>query len=135
MSEDLRSTAGVILVVLPTVMYGGVALLRYIHKRDPGYVDNPLRQNLFRAGHAHAGVLLILALVGFIYLDAADLSDGVKSVVQLCLVAPPILMPAGFFFSVVSPRATQPNRSIALVYLGAVFLAVGAVTLGIGLLR
>jgi hypothetical protein len=27
------------------------------------YMDNPLRQNFFRAGHAHAGVFAILSLV------------------------------------------------------------------------
>ena len=42
----------------------GVSLLGFISRRSPGYLDNPVRQNLFRAGHAHAGVLIILALVG-----------------------------------------------------------------------
>ena len=57
-------TAGVFLVLVPTVAYGGVSLLGFISRRSPGYLDNPVRQNLFRAGHAHAGVLIILALVG-----------------------------------------------------------------------
>jgi hypothetical protein len=135
MTKATQSTAGVILIVLPTVMYGGVSLLRLIQKRDPGYVDNPVRQNLWRAGHAHAGVLLILALVGMLYLDSADLPTALTSFVRLCLVAAPILMPAGFFFSVASPRATHPNGLIALTYLGAVMLAAGALTLGVGLLR
>jgi hypothetical protein len=26
-------------------------------------IDNPLRQNFFRAGHAHAGVIVVLSLV------------------------------------------------------------------------
>jgi hypothetical protein len=42
----------------------------------------------------------------------------------------PVLVSAGFFFSTLSPRAERPNGAIALVYLGAV----GAVTLGVGLL-
>ena len=64
MSSASLSTAGVILVLVPTVAYGGVSLLTFIRRRTPGYLDNPVRQNLFRAGHAHAGVLIILALVG-----------------------------------------------------------------------
>jgi hypothetical protein len=28
-----------------------------IFRREPGYLDNPMRQNMWRAGHAHAGVL------------------------------------------------------------------------------
>lgn len=42
---------------------------------------------------------------------------------------------AGFFLSIASPRATRPNRLIVLVYLGAVSLTVGTVTLDVGLLR
>ena len=135
MSESAQSTAGVILVVIPSVMYGGVSLLRLIQKRDPGYVDNPTRQNLWRAGHAHAGVLLILSLVGLMYLDETDFGGTAKSFVTVCLVAAPILMPAGFFLSVASPRATKPNGLIALVFVGAIALAIGTVTLGVGLLR
>jgi hypothetical protein len=46
----------------------------------------------------------------------------------------PILMSAGFFFSVLSPNAERPNRFITLVYLGGLLLALGAVTLGVSLL-
>jgi hypothetical protein len=102
-------TAGVFLVLVPTVAYGGVSLLGFISRRTPGYLDNPVRQNLFRAGHAHAGVLIILALVGLLYVDQADLGDGLKQLVRWCLAAAPILMPLGFFLSVASPRAERPT--------------------------
>ena len=62
MSKASRRHAGVLLLVFPTVIYGGTSLLMLLIG-DPAYVANPLRQNLWRAGHAHAGVLLILALV------------------------------------------------------------------------
>jgi hypothetical protein len=135
MSAASQSTAGVILVLVPTVVYGGVSLLTFIRRRTPGYLDNPVRQNLFRAGHAHAGVLIILALVGLLYVDQANLGDGLKQVVRSSLAFPPILMPLGFFLSVASPRAERPNRMILCTYAGAVLLAVGTLTLGIGLLR
>lgn len=135
MSTSSRTTAGLLLVLVPTIEFGGVVLLSYIRRRTPGYLDNPVRQNLFRAMHAHAGVLVILALVGLLYVDAPDLGDGAKSLVRACLVVPPIAMPLGFGLSVASPRATKPNGFIVLVYVGAAALAVGAVTLGIGLLR
>jgi hypothetical protein len=127
-------TAGMILVLVPTVAYGGVALLGFISRRTAGYLDNPVLQNLFRAGHAHAGVLIILALVGLLYVDQADLGDGFKQLVRTCLAFAPILMPLGFFLSVVSPRAERPNRMILFTYAGAVLLAVGTLTLGVGLL-
>jgi hypothetical protein len=46
-----------------------------------------------------------------------------------------ILISAGFFFSVLPPTATQASGVVSLIYAGAVILAVGVVTLGIGLLR
>jgi hypothetical protein len=44
-------------------------------------------------------------------------------------------MPLGFFLSVASPRAERPNRMILFTYVGGLLLAVGILTLGIGLLR
>ncbi|MGH2788444.1 MAG: hypothetical protein ACRDJV_11115 [Actinomycetota bacterium] len=134
MARSLQ-TAGVILITVPAIEFGGLSLLKFLAGRTPGYMDNPLRRGLFRAGHAHAGVLVLLALVGLMYLDQASLGDGAKSLVRLCLVAPPILMPAGFFMSIASPRAERPNKLIGLVYVGALTLAIAAVTLGVGLLQ
>ena len=134
MTRSLQ-TAGILLVTVPAVEFGGITLLRFLTRRVPGYMDNPMRRGLWRAGHAHAGVLVLLALVAMLYVDAAELSEGLTTLVRVCFVVPPILMPLGFFLSVASPRAERPNRLIALVPLGGIALAVGAVTLGIGLLR
>ena len=135
MSDASLRVAGILLIVVPTIEFGGYSLLRFIAKRQPGYLDNPVRRALFTAGHAHAGVLVILALVSLLYVDQADLSSGARSLVRNTLAAAPILMPAGFYFSIASPASTRPGRLIALVYLGAASLAFGTVTLGVGLLR
>ena len=134
MSDASKQLAGILFVLVPTIEYGGWSLLRMIARRIPGYLDNPVRQNLFRAGHAHAGVLLMLALVGILYVDQSDLSPGTRTLVRTGFALAPILMPAGFFFSVLRPDADRPNRLIVLVYLGALSLAAGAVTLGVSLL-
>ena len=134
MSPQSRKTAGILLVLLPTVEIGGVSLLSLLN-RDPSYTANPLRQNLWRAGHAHAGVLLVLSLVALRYVDEARLSEGGRALVRTAIPAAAILLPAAFFFSVLDPRATAPNPLIALAYVGAVSLAVGLLTLGVGLLR
>ena len=133
MSDASKQLAGILFVLVPTIEYGGWSLLHMIARRIPGYLDNPVRQNLFRAGHAHAGVLL-LALVGILYVDQSDLSPGTRTLVRTGLALAPILMPAGFFFSVLRPDADRPNRLIVLVYLGALSLAAAAVTLGVSLL-
>jgi hypothetical protein len=98
-------------------------------------MENPLRQNLFRAGHAHAGVLLVLSLVVLRYVDEANLSETWKQFVRVSAPSAAILLPLAFFFSVLSPRATEPNGFIYLAFIGAIVLAVGLLALGIGLLR
>lgn len=133
MSEESARTAGILLITVPAVAFGGAMLLRLIWGRVPGYLDNAVRQDLWRAGHAHAGVLLILALLGMLYVDQAGFSSGVSWLVRLLLVLPPIVMPLGFFLSIASPRSEQPNALLSLVPVGGISLSIGAVTLGIGL--
>jgi hypothetical protein len=134
MSRESRRLAGILLIVLPTVMYGGVSILGFLID-DPAYSQNALRQDLFRAGHAHAGVLLVLSLIALRYVDEANLSSGWKMFVRNGVPSSAILLPAGFFFSVVRPDATRPNDFIYLTYVGAVVLAVSVLLLGIGLVR
>ena len=74
MTLESRRTAGILLIALPTVIYGGAFLLSQLADTESGYMSNPLRQNLFRAGHAHAGVLLVLSLILLRYVDEAELS-------------------------------------------------------------
>jgi drug/metabolite transporter superfamily protein YnfA len=79
--------AGIFLVVLPSVMYGGLTLLGMLAGNTPGYSDNPLRQNLWRAGHAHAGVYLVLSLVMLRYVDEAALSPFWKWLARVLAAA------------------------------------------------
>lgn len=134
MSPASKRIAGILLVVFPTVIYGGISILNFL-VNDPGYIQNPLRQDLFRAGHAHAGVLLVLSLITLRYVDEAQLSEKWKAIVRHFIPAAAILLPVAFFFSVLKPDATEPNSIIYFAYVGAVILAVGLLTLGIGLLR
>src|SRR5262249_40228133 len=133
MSRESRMLAGILLVVLPTVMYGGLTLLSLLTRSGPGYSDNPLRHDLWRAGHAHAGVYLVLSLVMLRYVDEALLAPFWKWLARIGTPIAAILIPAGFFPSVASPSATSPNGLLNLVYIGALFLAGAFLTLGIGL--
>jgi hypothetical protein len=87
------------------------------------------------AGHAHPGVWIVLAPVGMLYVDQTPPSAGLKTLVRVTLSAAPIGVSLGFFLSVVSPGAERPNGLIGLVYLGGLSIAVGVVTLGIGLFQ
>jgi hypothetical protein len=134
MTQESRWLAGILLIVLPTVMFGGVSILSLLIG-DPKYMENPLRQDLWRAGHAHAGVWLILSLVALRYVDEANISNAMKWLVRGSIPVAAILVPAAFFLSVLSPNATAPNGLIYLAYVGAVLLAVGVLVLGVGLVR
>jgi len=134
MSPQSRLVAGILLLVLPTVEFGGASILSLLIG-DPGYAQNDLRQDFWRAGHAHAGVWLVLSLVALRYVDEAALSERMRWVVRLSLPLAALLMPLAFFLSVLSPDATEPNALINLAYLGGISLAVGLLTLGVGLIR
>src|SRR5216684_3418491 len=117
MTREAKLLSGIILITVPTIQYGGYFLLTSLVNRGSGYMENPLRQNFFRAGHAHAGVIVILSLVCQNLVDAA------------------ILISAGFFFSMLPPTATRPNGAISLIYVGAVILAISVLSLAFGLIR
>jgi hypothetical protein len=135
MARESRLLAGILLVVLPSVMYGGLTLLQMLTKNIPGYNDNPLRHDMWRAGHAHAGVYLILSLVMLRYVDDAVLSEFWKWIARVGAPIAAILIPAAFFLSVVSPEARRPNGLINLAYIGAISLAAALLSLGVGLIR
>src|SRR5215212_1874767 len=81
---------------MPAVVYGGASILSLL-VGDPAYAQNELRQDLWRAGHAHAGVLLVLSLVTLRYVDEAALPEGLKTLVRHSIPAAAILLPLAFF--------------------------------------
>jgi len=135
MSNITKMLSGIILITVPSIEYGGAFLLGMLRTAEPSYVNNSLRQDLFRAGHAHAGVLILLSLICQLLADAVVLPPTLVWFARLGAPCAAILMPLGFFLSVASPRTTQPNGLIGLVYAGAVILALAMVVLGVGLIR
>jgi hypothetical protein len=135
MSRNARLMAGIILITVPTIQYGGYFLLTSLMDRSSRYMDNALRQNFFRAGHAHAGVIVILSLICQVLADSAALPSWLLWLIRIAIPLSAILISAGFFVSIPSPGATQPNALVSLIYLGAVVLGLAVLGLGIGLLR
>lgn len=124
-----RIIAGILLLSIVTIELGGYYLTTIVR----GQVElTEFQQAFARAGHAHAGVLVILSLVALLYADAAGLRGRL---VRLAIPVAAILMLAGFFASSMGDGLDQPNGLIVLLWLGALSLAVGVITLGIGLLR
>ena len=123
-----------VLIIVPTVEIGGASILSLLIA-DPAYAQNDLRQDLWRAGHAHAGVWLVLSLVALRYVDEATLSEGMKWVVRVAFPAAAVLMALGFFLSVIPEDVREPNGLIYLTYVAGLVLAVGLLVLAVGLLR
>jgi len=134
MTREARMMSGIILITVPTIQYGGYFLLTSLMAKSSGYMDNPLRQNFFRAGHAH-GVIVILSLICQVLADAAVLPNWLLWTVRIGVPLAAILISSGFFFSMLPPTATEASGAVFLIYAGAVILALAVVTLGVGLLR
>lgn len=131
LSNETRLTAGVLLLSVVAVESGGFYMLRIVRRQMSA---TGFQISFARAGHAHAGVLVVFGLVCQLYADAIGLGQPWAAFARSGVPLAAILMPAGFFFASAGAGRTEPNRFIWLVYAGAVSLAIGVVTLGIGVL-
>jgi hypothetical protein len=122
--------AGVVLLTVIGIAYGGTFMLRVVQGRQPA---NDLQKSFFRAGHAHAGVLVILGLLVMLLTQLNQIGSPWSGLSYLVLFAA-IFMPAGFFLSVIGRNPAKPNGLIALLWLGAACLGVGLLSAGIGLI-
>ena len=122
---------GILLLALVTVESGGYFLTRVVRGHVPA---NRLQGNFYRAGHAHAAVLLVLSMVILSVISYAALDGFWMQLARLGVPIAAILMPAGFFLSVLGRDPQRPNRLILLLWLGVVSLTAALITAGIGLI-
>ena len=133
MSPDARLMCGISLILVPTIVYGGLTVLNVVSN---GVFGTPGPKNLspsqvayYRAGHAHAGVLTLLALFVQIAADYASIPQMLVWPVRIGAVAAALLVSGGFF-------AVAHARSLrGMLYLGAFLVAATTLILGIGLIR
>lgn len=133
MSPDTRLMFGLSLLLIPTIVYGGLTVLAVVTNRlmgSPGPTNLSATQIAFyRAGHAHAGVLTLLAMLLQIAVDDAAIPSFLVWPVRLGAIAAAILVSGGFF-------AAAHRRSLRFIlYTGAVLVAATTVTVGVGLIR
>ncbi len=129
MSTPVQVFAVIVLVSLPTVMYGGYALLRLLQTDES---SNEFRMTYFRAGHAHAGVLLVALLAALSFLDRADLGTTAKWVICILLEAGGLAQAGGMFMHMVvgSPGKWSVGNTVTTV--GALSLTAGYLALAYG---
>ncbi|VTR78117.1 hypothetical protein [Cellulomonas hominis] len=131
LTDAARVTAGVVALTIVAMESGGWFLLRVVTGREPA---TDLQRSFYRAGHAHAGVLVTLGLVCLLLGEATDLTGLWRWLAQTGVLVGAVALPAGFFLSAAGRGRTRPNRAVVLLPVGAVAVAAGVVTLGVGLL-
>ena len=135
MSSLAQLMSGIVLITVPAIQYGGYFLLTIVSGRYSGPDLTGFQTTFFRAGHAHAGVLVILALVCQVLADHAALSRPLEWIARIGVVLAPVLISGGFFASAIGAGVEQPNEWIVLIYTGVAVLAASVIVLGVGLLR
>ena len=133
MSYEARWMCGLTLILVPTIVYGGLTVLGIVTQRLMG---PPAPENLtadqitfYRAGHAHAGVLAILSLFLQIAIDYSATPTAFRWPLRIGALAAALLISGGFF------GAAHMRALRILLYLGAAVLTAVTLTVGIGLLR
>jgi hypothetical protein len=116
-------------ILLPSVMFGGYSFLVLL----PGKLTSP-QQTFFRAGHAHAGVLLILSLAYYSYLGLTSLALNTQFLACTLLLAGILLQSGGFFWHAFLDGGGTRRTGIGLTTVGALLLVVAIVILVYGLI-
>ena len=115
---------------IPTVMFGGYSLLRLLIGRKL----TEFQVTWFRAGHAHAGVLLILSLAVLDILDRSGASSALVTLVGVLLVAGVLAQSGGMFVHMAVGKAGQWSMGNTMSVAGALALAAALVVTAVQVL-
>src|SRR5262245_27111002 len=126
--DPIKLFTVIALVSLPTVMFGGYSLLRLSTVKKL----TPFQETYFRAGHAHAGVLLVLSLVSLVLLGGTDFGNGVRWLVCLLLLLGVLAQSGGMFLHAFTGTAGVWSRGNTLTVGGGILLAVAMLLLAVG---
>jgi hypothetical protein len=123
-------------ISIPTVMYGGYSLLRLL---NAGNQLTPFQVQHFRAGHAHAGVLLIMSLAYYFFLDQTGLPIWLKVVASIAMTAGILAQSGGFFLTMVRGEPASGDRparypGVGLTTAGALLMVGAIIVLVYGLI-
>jgi predicted RND superfamily exporter protein len=135
MTNEARKISGFILLSVPTIIYGGYFLLTVLYGQQEHLQLTDFQKSMFRAGHAHAGVLVIFALLVQLFVDHASISKNWKWIARLSFPISAITISLGFFAAAIGKQITEPTRLIFILYFGIGILIFGLLTLGVGLIR
>lgn len=118
-------------ISIPTIAFGGYFLLSILRRQVGTEKITPEQNSYFRAGHAHAGVLVTLDIIGQLVLDQSRLSGGLVWAIRIALFVAPLLISGGLFGGAPRTPGGLAAPLIRLVPLGAIVF--GPETLGVGI--
>ena len=130
--DPIRLFSIVSWILLPTVMFGGYSLLGLMARGITWLT--PFREKYFRAGHAHAGVLLVLSLVYYTYLAQVTFSASLKLAACIVLLTGILAQSGGFFLHMLIGKQGRLSAGNMVTMLGALLLAFAALLLVYGLI-
>ena len=128
--HSLRIFSIIAWIAIPTVMYGGYALLDLLTRAEL----SEFQQTYFRAGHAHAGVLLLMALLYHQYMEQTTFSTSAKVGAAAVLLIGILAQSGGFFLHMLMGRPGEPSLGTLVTSSGAVLLGAAVLFLVYGLL-
>jgi len=130
MHDPIKLFTIISLLLLPTVMFGGYSLLRLLPKEKL----TPYQHVWFRAGHAHAGVLLVLSLLVLDIVSRTTLRVELRWVVCLALLVGALAQSGGMFIHMAVGKPGAWSSGNTVTTLGAVLLATATVLVAVGLI-
>lgn len=131
MSEATRWMVALAFISLPTIAFGGSFLLTIL-KRQAGTENiTSVQREYFKAGHAHAGVLVTIAIIGQLVLEYSLFNDTLVWLMRIGLFVAPLLISGGFFGGAPRKANEKPGALVRLITVGAVVMSIS--TLGVGL--
>ena len=131
MSDASRWMVAISFISLPTIAFGGYFLLSILKKQVGTENISGIQREYFKAGHAHAGVLVILSIIGQLVLDYSLFNETLVWAMRIGLFAAPLLISGGFFGGAPRTSESKPGALVKLIPLGAVVMSLS--TLGVGL--
>jgi hypothetical protein len=128
--HELRLFSIIAWIALPTVMFGGYSLLGLLTRNGL----NEFQLTFFRAGHAHAGVLILMSLIYHHYMEQTTLSPAIKVATVIVVLVGILAQSGGFFLHMLVGQPGEPSLGTTITTLGAVLLAVAILALVYGLI-
>lgn len=134
MTPTAKLMTGVILLTMPSIQYGGYFLLQVLGGKQNQLQLTFFQKSMFRAGHAHAGVLVILAILAQLLTDYAQFPSWLEWGVRVGFPLSAIFISGGFFASAIGKGIEHPNKQIWILYVGVLLLTFVFIILGLGMI-